>query len=393
MLDIWPALPIYIYVLAIGRRPRGMANIIVALKQHDLVCKIHIDGIPNSLLKKFATMKKPFPALTSLRLWSKEENALLLPDSFLGASAPRLRSLDLSGIPFPALPKLLLSTHDLAILHLWEIPHSGYISPGTMVACLSGLSRLESLYLVFRFPRLRVHRASRIRPPLTRVVLPALTSFDFKGNSEYLEDMVSRIDSPRLSYTHITFLNQLVFDTPLLRNFISRTETFKVPHRADVLFSNNRVEVSLFRRKETADHRMLEFRISCKPSDWQLSSIAHVCSSSLPRLSTLEHLGIYENRFSKPQWRDDMENTQWLELLYPFFAVKDLVLSEKLVQLIAPALQDLTEERVTEVLPALQNLVLQGPEASGPVEDAIGRFIAARQLSGHLVTVHHQERR
>jgi len=88
-----------------------------------------------------------------------------------------------------------------------------------------------------------------------------------------------------------------------------------------------------------------------------------------------------------------MENTQWLELLYPFFAVKDLVLSEKLVQLIAPALQDLTEERVTEVLPALQNLVLQGPEASGPVEDDIGRFIAARQLSGHPVTVHHQERR
>jgi hypothetical protein len=88
-----------------------------------------------------------------------------------------------------------------------------------------------------------------------------------------------------------------------------------------------------------------------------------------------------------------MENTQWLELLYPFFAVKDLVLSEKLVQLIVPALQDLTEERVIEVLPALQNLVLQGPEASGPVEDVIGRFIAARQLSGHLVTVHHQERR
>jgi hypothetical protein len=87
--------------------------------------------------------------------------------------------------------------------------------------------------------------------------------------------------------------------------------------------------------------------------------------------------------------QDDMEDTQWLDLLHPFTSVKDLALSAGSVPFVAPALQELSGERVREVLPALENLFLKGPQPSGPVKEAIGKFIAARQLAGCPVTVHH----
>ena len=124
--------------------------------------------------------------------------------------------------------------------------------------------------------------------------------------------------------------------------------------------------------------------------DWQISSLAQVCDTSFPPLPTLECLDIYIDNggYLLPESQDDMEDTQWLELLRPFTSVKDLDLSEASVPFIAPALQELSGERVTEVLPALQNL-FTGPMPSGPVKEAIGKFIAARQLSGCPVTVHH----
>jgi hypothetical protein len=85
-----------------------------------------------------------------------------------------------------------------------------------------------------------------------------------------------------------------------------------------------------------------------------------------------------------------MEDTQWLELLRPFTSVKDLVLSEDSFPFIAPALQELSGESVTEVLPALQNIFFTGLIPSGPVKKAIRKVIAARQLAGCPITVRHR---
>jgi len=62
------------------------------------------------------------------------------------------------------------------------------------------------------------------------------------------------------------------------------------------------------------------------------------------------------------------------------------------VRLVAPALRELSGERATEVLPALQNLSLttSGSSPSGPLKEAIEEFIATRQLYGHPVTVHYE---
>jgi len=389
--DVWQELPIVIRGSLGMSRPQDVNNIIAALTRHNRVCKIDIDDIPNSFFKIIRAMKlrNPFPALTSLRLTSQVINAPILSKSFLGRSAPQLQALFLNGVPFPALPKLFLSTRDLVKADLRDIPLSGYISPEAMVAGLSALTRLQTLRLEFRSPRSRADRENRLLPRMRgRIVLPALTSFDFKGDSEYLEDIITQIDTPQLHGFYIALFNQLMFDTPRLRDFISRTETFKAPCQAHIWFSNGDVKVSLFRRDRTDGHHRttLSLEILCRPPDWQLSSLVQVCSSSFPPFTTLQRLEIYDYR--RQNWQGDMENIQWLEMLRPFTAVNDLELHDSLVPLVAAALEELAVESVTDLLPALQNLFLQSPQ-SEPVNKAIGKFITARQLYGCPVAVHY----
>jgi hypothetical protein len=107
--------------------------------------------VTNSQLEEvLAAMQQPFPALTDLAIWCRNDGLLedemrpVVPESFLGGSAPRLQHLELNRVPFPGLPKLLLSATGLVTLSIWGIPHSGYISPEAMVRCLSTLTRLES---------------------------------------------------------------------------------------------------------------------------------------------------------------------------------------------------------------------------------------------------------
>jgi hypothetical protein len=219
MLNIWPPLPIYIY--AYCENPKlsrsGVTNIIAALKEHSRVFGIHINGVTHWLLKRIATIKQ-FPALRDLSLRSFEKT-LTLPDSFLGGSAPRLRTLHLEGIPFPGLGKLLSSTTDLVSLSLCDIPNSGYISPETMVTNLSTLTRLKCLHLDFRSPQPRADQENQHPPPLPRTVLPALTQLHFKGDREYWEDIFSRIDIPPVNTPDITsiFFDELVFNAPRRR--------------------------------------------------------------------------------------------------------------------------------------------------------------------------------
>jgi hypothetical protein len=331
-----------------------VTNIIAALKQQNRVCKICIEGIPNSLLKRFAAVSTPFPALTDLELLSTDEEPPILPDSFLGGSAPHLQYLGLDGVPFPALPKLLLSATNLADLQLSDLPPSGYMSPEAIVTSLSALTGLESLSLGFRSPRSWPNREDRPPPPLTRVVLPALTWIRFTGDSEYLEDTLSRIDTPLLCEVHITFFNQPAFDTPSLRDFISRTEPFKAPLRAHLVFSQLHVTVMLFHQNGVADHRKFKLGVSGYPPGWERPSLVQMYNSCFPPFPTLEHLRIDEDRDSQPQWQDYVQSAQWLDLFQSFTSVEDLGLSKNFVGFVAPALGGLTGQQVIEVLPTLQ---------------------------------------
>jgi len=210
-LDIWPVLPIVIFSKYFQTKEymqskkgtqskQDVANILAALSHHNRVCKIHYDNeqFQDSLLKEVAAIDRPFPVLTSVRLsTSQQQNVPILPDSFLGGSAPRLRSLDLYGVPYSSMGKLLSSTINLVGLFLRRIPHSGYIAPETIIPLLSTLSRLESLVLRFQHPRSQAHRATRHPPP--HVVFPNPTYLGFTRNVEYLEDVLSQIETPPYS--------------------------------------------------------------------------------------------------------------------------------------------------------------------------------------------------
>jgi hypothetical protein len=131
--------------------------------------------------------------------------------------------------------------------------------------------------------------------------------------------------------------------------------------------------------------------IACSEPDWQPSSLAQICGLSFPPLSALERLTIYEYRHPRPHWPNYMEYTQWLELLEPFTAVKELYLSETIAQCVAAALEELPEERITGVMPALQKVFIYAPRPTRSVKGAFEQFVTARQLVGHPINVCHWE--
>ena len=186
-----------------------------------------------------------------------------------------------------------------------------------MATSLSALTSLEYLYLYFDYPRPRSALETRqLPPPLTRSILPSLTKIRFKGASEYLEVILARIDTPRLDVLHIIFFNQIIFDTQQLFHFISRTPMLREPIKCFIEFNCRDVFVRF--SSQINGHGVHSLRILCNTSEWQLSSLQQVCTSSLLPVSTLEDLYIAESSFSQVgpplHWQDDVEDTLWLEL-------------------------------------------------------------------------------
>lgn len=98
----------------------------------------------------------------------------------------------------------------------------GTFHPRRWLLCLSILTSLESLWLNFSGPRFPL--------PPKRSVLPVLTSFRFRGLSKYLEDLVVRIDAPRLNELTINFFDKIRY--PQLAQFIGHTPTLETSRAA-----------------------------------------------------------------------------------------------------------------------------------------------------------------
>jgi hypothetical protein len=193
---------------------------------------------------------------------------------------------------------------------------------------------------------------------------------------------VTRIDTPQLDGLEITFFNQIDFDTPRLVQFINCSPKLR-KRDAHVEFHNNYARVGF-----SPEFSTFEITIPCMEPDWQLSSVEQICNSFLHPLSTHVEYLLIESHYSGVVWKDDaIENTLWLQLLLPFAAVKYLYLSKEFAPGIAAALQELVGERITEVLPSLRNIFVEGFEPSGLFQKIIGPFVATRQLSDHPVAI------
>jgi hypothetical protein len=215
-------------------------------------------------------------------------------------------------------------------------------------------------------------------PPLARTDLPALAVFHFEGHSEYLEQVLARIDAPSLHHLTIFFSFGPVASMSQLCRFITNIEGLKKCQQATVELSRWSVTLT----DGTQNHLKLG-------SSWgrlgsRISSTAQVLDHLLSRA---ESLVIHSHSAVDAHWQRDMELTQWLALLRPFAAVAHLSVSLGLVPIFAHVLRGLTGERDTEVLPALRRLTFVGRDHPASVKEAIKVFLAARQLSDRPVAL------
>ncbi len=384
MLRIWPALPISIWDFQV-HNIEDLDNIIAALEHRDRVCEIILGDISSSKLKALVSaMLKPFPRLEYLAIEPlADESVSVIPDLFLGGSAPLLQSLSLDSISFPALPKLLLSARNLVNLFLYAIPKSGVISPEVMATCLSTMSTLQRLQLEFRSTQSHPDQEGR-HLPLPRYILPALTQLRFRGSCEYLEDLLVRIDAPVIHSLHITFISRpFVFHISQLRQLIDRSEKFKSLTHSTINLRDCCVSVRLYSPAGTPtyDRARLSFEVLCSELYPQLRSLAQVGRFALLPLSNMESLEISSEYHIKLPHRDATVDNPWPKVLSPFSAAKNLYLSKNVVTPVASALREVIEERMTKVLPALQNLSIGGSSHSKSVQNDIEHFLAARRLS------------
>jgi hypothetical protein len=251
-LDCWPPLPLAIQYGGLPGRdppaPEDEDNIIAALQHTKQIWKIELT-LTNILLEKLEPMmREPFPLLSHLEI-SHYNTGGVLPGTLLGGSTPCLRVIHVYDIAFPVLPRLHLSVKTVTSLGLIGIPNDGYFSPETIVTSVSMLTKLEALSILFQSPILYRNRRA---PPLKRAVLPALTSFGFRGSSEYLEDLVARVDAPLLVHIAMKFFNQLVFEIPQLSLFIGRAKMLKSPDKATIYSSQQVSYRSLLQRTRLA---------------------------------------------------------------------------------------------------------------------------------------------
>ncbi|KAH9161109.1 hypothetical protein EDB89DRAFT_2080942 [Lactarius sanguifluus] len=349
-------------------------NLFAALEHRNRVRVVEIN-VPDSPSEDLVTvMQETFPVLTHLRLESSPtvrppKNMLTLTDSFLGGSAPCLQTIHISGISFPAAPALLSSAHDLVEVDLNNIPPTVYISPEVMVATLATLPRLKNLTFEFEWDMSYPDRMHLL--PITRTVLPALTTFFFKGLFGYLEDFMAQIDAPQLDSLLIEYHFQREgtdFQTPQLRKFIDRSDKLKLSQFTYAgLFVRPDIVMELAHHR---DHHSF-FYLAV-----QGEAIGQVFNQISVMLSDVYELRIFLES------DDAGDGIPWLELFRSFPSVKALSVCSELSWDISLALENLTEDRAAEVLPALKLLYLSDQPA-----ESVQKFAASRQNVGRPITL------
>jgi hypothetical protein len=370
-----------------GRNPNVTheANVLAALRYIDRVYHVRL-SFPSWQVGSIATaMQEPFPMLTQLYLTSSPlppgEYELDLPAGFLGGSAPCLQAIGLTRISYPALPTLLLSTKDLVKLDLSNIPSTSEISPEAMVASLVALPKLETFVMKFLSYNFRPDPSRP--PPVTRNILPALVFFVFRGASEYLEDLVGRIDGPRLNHISITtWYRPVGFQVAQLSRFIDDSVGPKLVNcrHAKVSFSypyHSAVTLNLYHRPDDPDPDRPPI-ITYENINWRANPTSQVFSQFPATLSNVIHLQVT----CHPDTDRYIFQHQSVDFLHQFSAVQTLLVTWELVEPIALMLEHLSEVMVTKMLPSLKLICFC---CEGPVQ--VKRFVAARRHSNRPVTV------
>ena len=292
ILDSWPNLPLVVRYsdLTSTSLPN---NVIVSLRRPDRVREIDFE-LPNSSMGSIVeATQEPFQSLERIRITVNNAVGppMLVRDAFLGGSAPHLREIKLDGIafPFPEIRQVLSSsTNNLVELHLAKIPDDVYFSPHDLVTSLTTLVQLKLLTVGFQSPA--SSPSPSVRRPPQRTTSPSLTSLEFRGAREYLEEFVAQIYAPALCQINIKLFNDIFFEISQFCQSIPLLKALGSPRWVLVTHSAEYVRVNFI---ENSRDNFLE--TSCRRLDWQLSFVTQISSQLSPLLSSVHSITIHSN--------------------------------------------------------------------------------------------------
>jgi hypothetical protein len=360
-------------------------GIILSLKQHGRVRRVRVSNAVTIMQKLFVVMDacEEYPILEYLNITRRIEDdttILRFPETL---QAPHLLHLTLQGFALPIGSRLLTTAVGLVTLHLVMTHSSTYFHPSTLRQWISLMPHLEKLIIYFKFsiPNRDVER--QLTHVIAPITLPNLHHINFRGVSPYLEALVHRIATPRLKKLTIEFFNQLTFPVPRLLQFIDTTEDLRFGN-AVLTFSEKGIDAVVYPHGETKVHT-LNILVNCWHFDWQVSSMAQISNSLSQIFSAVDRLVLQHRVHNKSsEEHNEVDRTEWRNLLRPFSNVKTLRIRNGLVKDLSRWLVSEDGEPPLEPFPDLQELEYYGSSDTGK---AFTSFIDARRNAGRPVNL------
>ena len=381
-----PPLPLIIHYLdrtrTITRKDEG--NMYLGLQQHDRVRQVVLQAPSSKLRMWLEPMNKLFPILEELSLLStatdSEKMSQALPELL---QAPKLHRLSLHGISLPKGLSLISSTTALSTLSLTHIRESSYVPPGHLLARLQGLPHLEELSIGFAIPiPLPSSEGELLSVPITPVTLPTLRRLKFRGEHDYLNNLIAQINTPLLERLTVSLLFDLDFTLVNLTKFIHRTEGLGC-HVARVIFNKDGASIDAGNDEQRVIGN-LGLHVNCKPLDWQVDSTTQVCRALGNVLSAVEELTLDLDVDGMPSdWENRLDSMVWHELLLPFVGVKKLDIGSSLTLQLSQSLKSVAGGLVLELLPELQELEVHPKTFLPP--NGFSLFVQTRKSVGRPV--------
>jgi hypothetical protein len=293
--------------------------------------------------------------------------------------ALNLRRLTSHGTFLPKGIPWLPSGVSLVTLKLTDVETPSYFTPEDLVTLLQHVPQLEGLSVGFSIPTPRPHAEGELlRPTIPFTTLPTFRRLEFRGESTCLESLLSRISAPLLEKLDIALSNELTTPPRLFR--IAGT-TKGLRHHPVAKIHFNRRTVSFVVR--SGGQHNLSLHLSCNHFDSPIHSATQVCSALVPVLSFAEELTLkFEDRDLQPDWRDEVDDIAWHDLLGPFSSVKRLSIGHPFATGFSSAMR-CDAELVLGLLPKLQELEAELDITQA--NTAFAAFVHARQLAGRPV--------
>jgi hypothetical protein len=360
-------------------------NILILLRHLERVCSLDIRA-PLAIWHSIAAAASDPPlSCTSLEHINFDTGdratGLVLPNTFLEGCSPRLREFSVIGLFLPSLPSLLLFPAHLTTFVLDGIPDSSLLPPEVLLAHLDNMSQLRYLNVGFlsSVPHPRGGGRGVTIGPLDRVVLSNLRWFYFRGVCAYLEALVTRLDTPHVHEISFMLFHQPRYAVPRISAFLRRTKRFGFDG-VRIQFDTGGALISAVPAFPPSSGEKLFIWLPCLRFDFQVASVAQICSALKPNFANMEDLFIKYHQNQLPaEWHEQVDPTLWSEVIAQFSGMKTLWISSALISEVRQAIRSGSQQLLDD-MPILAWIIVEvlGDDAS---------IVAAQSLSDLLIEI------